>query len=79
MAQFVELEAFAKFIFDIDKATQEQLTRGQRLCELLKQSQSTYFMVVEHISTIYIEKNGYLDSIKIGQIKKFLVKLLKNE
>ncbi|KAF3663425.1 putative squamosa promoter-binding-like protein 7-like [Capsicum annuum] len=45
LAQFAELEAFAQFASDLDKATQNQLARGQRLCELLKQSQSASLMV----------------------------------
>lgn len=75
LAQFAELEAFAQFASDLDKATQNQLARGQRLRELLKQSQSDPLTVEEQIATIYIGANGYLDSLEIGQIKKFLIKL----
>ncbi|KAK5831926.1 hypothetical protein PVK06_015725 [Gossypium arboreum] len=52
-----------------------QLARGQRLRELLKQSQSAPLTVAEQISTIYTETNGYLDSLEIGQVRKFLVEL----
>ncbi|XP_042752784.1 ATP synthase subunit alpha, chloroplastic [Lactuca sativa] len=48
-AQFAELEAFAQFASDLDKTTQNQLARGQRLRELLKQSQSTPFRVEEQL------------------------------
>ncbi|KAH7663536.1 F-type H+-transporting ATPase subunit alpha protein [Dioscorea alata] len=75
LAQFAELEAFAQFASDLDKATQNQLARGQRLRELLKQSQSDPLAVEEQIATIYTGANGYLDSLEIGQVKKFLVQL----
>ena len=73
LAQFAELEAFAQFASDLDKATQNQLARGQRLHELLKQSQSSPLLVEEQVATIFIGTNGYLDSLEIGQVKKFLV------
>ncbi|KAF1876738.1 hypothetical protein Lal_00031554 [Lupinus albus] len=75
LAQFAELEAFAQFASDLDKATQNQLERGQRLRELLKQSQLAPLTVEEHIITIYTGTNGYLDSLEIGQVSKFLVEL----
>ncbi|KAF3613499.1 hypothetical protein FXO38_36213 [Capsicum annuum] len=75
LAQFTELEAFAQFASDLDKATQNQLTRGQRLRELLKQSQSAPLTVAEQIMTIYTGANGYLDSLEVGQVRKFLVEL----
>ncbi|THU43133.1 hypothetical protein C4D60_Mb00t04730 [Musa balbisiana] len=81
LAQFTELEAFAQFASDLDKATQNQLARGQRLRELLKQSQSDPLAVEEQIATIYTGANGYLDPLEIGQVKKFLSQLrsyLKN-
>ncbi|KAF5755352.1 ATP synthase subunit alpha [Helianthus annuus] len=75
LAQFAELEAFAQFAYDLDKATQNQLARGQRLRELLKQSQSAPPAVEEQILTIYTGTNGYLDSLEVGQVRKFLVEL----
>ncbi|CAN6482899.1 unnamed protein product [Victoria cruziana] len=57
LTQFVELEAFVQFASDLDKATQNQLARGQRLWELLKQSQSSPLMVDEQIVTIYTGTN----------------------
>ncbi|KAK6769208.1 hypothetical protein RDI58_032259 [Solanum bulbocastanum] len=75
LAQFAELEAFAQFASDLDKATQNQLARGQRLRELLKQSQSAPLTVEEQIMTIYTGTNGYLDSLEVGQVRKFLVEL----
>nr|AEX98405.1 ATP synthase CF1 alpha subunit [Ginkgo biloba]AEX98823.1 ATP synthase CF1 alpha subunit [Ginkgo biloba] len=75
LAQFAELEAFAQFASDLDKATQNQLARGQRLRELLKQSQSAPLTVEEQIATIYTGANGYLDISEIVQVRKFLVQL----
>ena len=60
---------------DLDKATQKKLERGQRLRELLKQSQSEPLTVEEQIATISTGANGYLDPLEIGQVKKFLVQL----
>jgi F-type H+-transporting ATPase subunit alpha len=71
--QFAELEAFAQFASDLDKATQDQLTRGQRLREFLKQSQTAPLKVEEQITTIYTRTNGYLDILEIAQVRKFLV------
>ncbi|RZC81131.1 hypothetical protein C5167_043704 [Papaver somniferum] len=70
-----QLEAFAQFASDLDKATQNQLARGQRLRELLKQAQSAPLTVEEQVMTIYTGTNGYLDSLEIDQVKKFLVQL----
>ncbi|KAL6492007.1 hypothetical protein OROGR_033839 [Orobanche gracilis] len=81
LAQFAELEAFAQFASDLDKATKKKLARGQRLRESLKQSQSAPLTVDEQIMIIYTGTNGYLDSLEIGQVRKFLVELctyLKN-
>ncbi|KAK2643627.1 hypothetical protein Ddye_025390 [Dipteronia dyeriana] len=75
LAQFAELEAFVQFAYDLDKATHNQLARGQRLRELLKQSQSAPLTVKEQIMTIYTGTNGYLDSLEIGRVKKFLGEL----
>ncbi|KAI3834091.1 hypothetical protein MKX03_007776 [Papaver bracteatum] len=75
LAQFAELEAFAQFASDLDKATQNQLARGQRLRELLKQAQSAPLTVEEQVMTIYTGTNGYLDSLEINQVKKFLIQL----
>nr|YP_010760488.1 ATP synthase CF1 alpha subunit [Cuscuta polyanthemos]WEY30466.1 ATP synthase CF1 alpha subunit [Cuscuta polyanthemos] len=78
LAQFAELEAFAQFASDLDKASQNQLARGQRLRELLKQSQSAPLTTAEQIMTIYAGINGYLDSLELGQIREFLRELYNN-
>nr|YP_010760009.1 ATP synthase CF1 alpha subunit [Cuscuta corymbosa var. stylosa]WEY29938.1 ATP synthase CF1 alpha subunit [Cuscuta corymbosa var. stylosa] len=75
LAQFAELEAFAQFASDLDRASQNQLARGQRLRELLKQSQSAPLTTAEQIMIIYAGINGYLDSLELGQISKFLREL----
>lgn len=75
LAQFAELEAFAQFASDLDKATQDQLARGQRLRELLKQSQSAPLKVEEQIATISTGTNGYLDILDISQVIKLIVRL----
>ncbi|AES63405.1 putative H(+)-transporting two-sector ATPase [Medicago truncatula] len=75
LAQFAKLEAFAQFASDFNKATQNQLARGQRLNGLLKQSQSAPLTVEEQIITIYTGTNGYIDSLEIDQVRKFLVEL----
>nr|YP_009403397.1 ATP synthase CF1 alpha subunit [Downingia cuspidata]ASA34590.1 ATP synthase CF1 alpha subunit [Downingia cuspidata] len=75
LAQLTELETFAQFASDLDKGTQNQLARGRRLRELLKQSQSKPLAVEEQIMTIYTGTNGYLDSVEIAQVNPFLDKL----
>ena len=75
LAQFAELEAFAQFASDLDKATQNQLARGQRLRELLKQAQSAPLSVEEQVATIFTGVNGFLDVLEVSQVKPFLVGL----
>jgi F-type H+-transporting ATPase subunit alpha len=75
LAQFAELEAFSQFSSDLDQATQNQLARGQRLRELLKQAQSSPLVVSDQVASIYTGVNGYLDSIEVDQVKDFLVGL----
>ena len=75
LAQFAELEAFSQFASDLDQATQNQLARGQRLRELLKQAQSSPLSLEDQVSTIYAGTNGYLDKIKVESVRAFLVGL----
>ncbi|RYY00192.1 MAG: F0F1 ATP synthase subunit alpha, partial [Cyanobacteriota bacterium] len=75
LAQFAELEAFAQFASDLDQATQNQLARGQRLRELLKQPQASPLSVQDQVATIYAGTNGYLDKIEVEQVKSFLIGL----
>jgi len=71
LAQFRELEAFAMFGSDLDKTTQAQLNRGQKLVEVLKQSQYSPFDVEAQVIIIYAATNGHLDNIPNASVKKF--------
>lgn len=75
LAQFAELEAFSQFASDLDQATQNQLARGLRLREILKQPQSSPLSLQDQVSTIYAGTTGYLDKLEILQIKPFLAGL----
>jgi F-type H+-transporting ATPase subunit alpha len=75
LAQFAELEAFAQFASDLDQATQNQLARGVRLRELLKQAQSSPLVVSDQVATIYTGVNGFLDPIAVKDVCEFLVGL----
>jgi len=71
LAQYRALEAFAKFGSDLDKATQAQLTRGQRLVELLKQNQYVPMDVEKQVALIFAGTAGYLDSLPVESIHRF--------
>nr|Q02848.1 RecName: Full=ATP synthase subunit alpha, chloroplastic; AltName: Full=ATP synthase F1 sector subunit alpha; AltName: Full=F-ATPase subunit alpha [Antithamnion sp.]CAA44984.1 atpA [Antithamnion sp.] len=75
LAQFAELEAFSQFASDLDKATQNQLARGQRLREILKQAQNSPIPVEEQTAIIYAGINGYLDEVELSQVKDFVLAL----
>jgi F-type H+-transporting ATPase subunit alpha len=71
LAQYRELEAFAKFGSDLDKATQAQLRRGSRLVELLKQGQYVPMSVEDQVAVIFAGTNGYLDEIPLNHVQRF--------
>ncbi|MEH1949380.1 F0F1 ATP synthase subunit alpha [Nostoc sp.] len=71
LAQFDDLQAFAQFASDLDKATQDQLARGQRLRELLKQPQNSPLSVYEQVAILYAGINGYLDDVPVNQVTTF--------
>jgi F-type H+/Na+-transporting ATPase subunit alpha len=71
LAQFDELQAFAQFASDLDKATQNQLARGQRLRQILKQPQYSPLSVGEQVALIYSGINGYLDDIPVEKVTDF--------
>ena len=73
LAQFAELEAFSQFASDLDQATQNQLARGTRLRELLKQPQSSPLSLTDQVATIYAGINGYLDNIALEKVRPFLM------
>ena len=76
LAQFAELEAFSQFASDLDKATQNQLARGQRLRELMKQPQGSPLSVAEQVAIIYAGINGLTDDIPVTSVKEFSSKLI---
>lgn len=71
LAQFREMEAFAQFASDLDAATQQQIKRGQRLMEVLKQPQYSPLSVAKQVTIIYATNEGVLDKLEIKQIQKF--------
>jgi F-type H+-transporting ATPase subunit alpha len=71
LAQFDDLQAFAQFASDLDKTTQDQLARGERLRELLKQPQYSPLAVFEQVAILYAGLNGYLDEIPTEKITTF--------
>ncbi|MBZ5630780.1 MAG: F0F1 ATP synthase subunit alpha, partial [Acidobacteriia bacterium] len=71
LAQFRELAAFAQFGSDLDKATQSQLNRGQRLVEILKQDQYTPLSFSKQILMIFAGTGGYLDDLPVEQCREF--------
>ncbi len=71
LAQYRELEAFAKFGSDLDKATQRTLSKGARLVELLKQGQYAPIAVERQVVSLFIGTNGYLDNISLHDVKRF--------
>jgi F-type H+/Na+-transporting ATPase subunit alpha len=72
MAQFRELAAFAQFGADqLDKVTQAQLNRGQRLTEVLKQDQYVPLAVEKQVLAIYVATSGALDSIPVNEVRRF--------
>lgn len=71
LAQFRELEAFAQFGSDLDKATQQQLHRGARLVEILKQGQYQPVPVEKQVVTIFAASRGFLDPIAVDAVTQF--------
>ena len=75
LAQYRELEAFAKFGSDLDKTTLSQLTRGERMVEILKQNQYVPMDVAKQISIIFAGTNGHLDDIPADKVSEFEIGL----
>ncbi len=76
LAQYRELAAFAQFGSELDKATQAQLARGQRLTLLLKQDQFSPLPVEKQVLVIFAGTNGYLDDIDVLEVERFQRDLL---
>ena len=71
LAQYRELEAFAQFGSDLDNATKQQLERGKRAVEVLKQPQYTPIAVERQVAVLYTLTKGYMDDIPVDRIKEF--------
>lgn len=77
LAQFRALEAFAAFASDLDKASQQQLARGRRLVEILKQGQYAPARVEDQIIIIWAASNGYIDHIAESDVKRYEKEVLE--
>ncbi len=71
LAQYRELEAFSQFASDLDKATQDQLRRGQKYVELLKQPQYSPLSVAQQVSILYAANKGLLDEVETSLLSQF--------
>ncbi len=76
LAQFRDLEAFATFGSELDKSSQQQLDRGYRLTELLKQGLNAPVPVEEQVVAIYAGTHGYLDAVPVQDVRRFEAELL---
>ena len=74
---FRELQAFAQFGSDLDRATQAQLARGQRLVEILKQPQYRPMAIETQVLVIWAASNGFTDDIPVDDVRAFEAELLK--
>ena len=77
LAQYRELAAFAQFGSDLDKATQAQLGRGERLTEILKQDQYKPLNVIQQIISIFAGTQGFTDNLKVAEIHTFLEEMFR--
>ncbi|WAP52816.1 F0F1 ATP synthase subunit alpha [Arthrobacter sp. ATA002] len=71
LAQYRDMQAFSMFASDLDAATRQQLTRGARLMELLKQGQYAPYPVEEQVVSIWAGTNGYLDDVPVEDVLRF--------
>ena len=71
LAQFDELAAFSQFASDLDAATQQQLSRGKRLRELLKQSQFSPLNLAEQVAIVYAGVKGLIDDVPVEEVVQF--------
>ncbi|MBC8103751.1 MAG: F0F1 ATP synthase subunit alpha [Cytophagales bacterium] len=76
LAQYREVQAFSQFASDLDKATQQQLNRGQRLVELLKQPQYQPMEVEDQVIGIFAASNAFLDDLPVESVRRFEAELL---
>ncbi|MGC5054135.1 F0F1 ATP synthase subunit alpha [Micromonospora sp. DT48] len=78
LAQFRELEAFAAFASDLDKASRAQLERGARLVELLKQPNYSPYPVQEEVVSVWAGTEGKLDDVPVGDVRRFETQFLEH-
>jgi len=78
MASFREVAAFAQFGSDLDKATQAQLARGQRLQEILKQPQYRPVDLAEQVVLLFAGTNGFADEVPVGKMAEWEAAVLRN-
>jgi F-type H+-transporting ATPase subunit alpha len=71
LAQYRSLAAFAQFASDLDKATRDQLTRGEKLSEVIKQPQFQPLPVEKQVAILYAATKGYLDDVPTPRVKEF--------
>jgi F-type H+-transporting ATPase subunit alpha len=71
LAQYRELAAFAQFASDLDKATRDQLNRGERISEVIKQPQFDPLPVERQVAILWVVTNGYLDDIETSRVRDF--------
>ena len=71
LAQYRSMAAFAMFASDLDAASRQQLTRGERLMELLKQPQASPYAVEDQVASVWAGTNGYLDDVPVKDVRKF--------
>ncbi|PYG00510.1 ATP synthase F1 subcomplex alpha subunit [Georgenia satyanarayanai] len=76
LAQYRSMAAFAMFASDLDPTTRQQLTRGEKLMELLKQPQYSPYPVEDQIASIWAGTNGYLDDVETSQVRRFEKEML---
>src|SRR5690625_481323 len=76
LAQYRAMAAFAMFASDLDPTTRQQLTRGEKLMELLKQPQYSPYPVEDQIASIWAGTNGYLDDVETSEVARFESELL---
>ena len=75
LAQYRNLEAFAQFGSDLDKASQDQLNRGKRWVEVLKQGQYSPIPVEKQVAILFAGGNGYLDDVAVEDVRRFETEL----
>ncbi len=76
LSQYRDLEAFAQFGSELDPETQKQLSRGERLVEMLNQNERSPLSVAEQVASIYAGTGGYLDRVKVERVHDFLETLM---